>query len=607
MKSFKRLLLLIKPYKTSAFLSVFFNLLTIVFSIFSIALIIPFLKLIFGMDKLATSAPPLAMNKDALLKNLYFQISEMIRMYGAENVLIVISLLVLFAFLFKNLFRYLAMYSIASLRTGVIKDLRNSIHKKILILPLSYFTNQRKGDIISRATNDVQEIEWTIIGTLELMFQHTITILTFMFVLFMTSYQLTLFILLILPVTGYIINLIGKKLRRKSTNAQKLAGRLLSFLEESISGLRIIKGFNAITHMDSKFVDLNSEYRNVARGVMRREDLSAPLSEFLAMIIVSLILWLGGKLVLANNGSLDGETFIFYIIFFSQLIPSIKALSSGFNRIQRGNASADRIYELLDAEEKIVEIPDAREKTNFDSKIIYKNLSFRYIDEDVLKNINLEIPKGKMYALVGASGAGKSTMVDLLPRFYDTTGGEILIDGENIKNFKIDHLRALMGIVTQEPILFNDTVANNIRFGLVNASLEEVIEAAKVANAHEFIVNLPDGYDTFIGDRGSKLSGGQRQRLTIARAVLKNPPIMILDEATSSLDTESEKLVQDALQKLMQNRTSIIIAHRLSTIQSADCIVVMEKGEIKEMGNHKELIELNGIYKKLSALQAFAE
>lgn len=607
MNNLKRLLSLVIPYKTSAALNVMFNFLTIFFSVFSIALIIPFLKLIFGMDKLVTEPGPLAFNKEAILQNLYFQISELIKNYGAEKVLMIISLIVLTSFFFKNLFRYLAMYSIAVMRTGIIMDLRNKIHNKILILPISYFTNQRKGDIISRATNDVQEVEWSIVGTLELMFQHTFTILIFLSVLFITSYQLTIFIFIVLPIAGYLISRIGKKLRRKSATAQTLTGRILSFIEESITGLRIIKGFNSIGTMDEKFKSLNGEFRHVAMSVMRKGDLSAPLSEFLAMVIVSMMLWYGGSIVLDPESSLDGETFIFYVLFFSQLIPSLKAIADGYNRFQKGSAASDRIFQLLDAEEKIVEVEKPIEKSTFSESIVYKNISFKYDSEPVLNEINLEIGKGKVFALVGASGAGKSTMVDLLPRFYDTTDGQILIDGIDVKELKINDLRSLMGIVTQEPILFNDTVANNIRFGSANNSMEAVVNAAKVANAHDFIMELPDGYETFIGDRGSKLSGGQRQRLTIARAVFKNPPILILDEATSSLDTESEKLVQEALQKLMENRTSIIIAHRLSTIQNADCIVVMEKGSIVEMGTHKDLVEKNGVYKKLSSMQSFQE
>ncbi len=607
MSNLTRLLSLVKPYKASAALNVLFNFLTIFFSVFSIALIIPFLKLIFGMDKLVSAPPPLSFNKDALLQNLYYQISELINNYGAEKVLLIISAIVLFSFFFKNMFRYFAMYSIAVLRTGIIMDLRNKIHNKILILPISYFTSQRKGDIISRATNDVQEVEWSIVGTLELMFQHSFTIVIYLTVLFVTSYQLTLFIFVVLPVAGYLISFIGKKLRKKSATAQNLTGRILSFIEESISGLRIIKGFNSIDNMDKKFKNLNGEYRRVAMSVMRKGDLSAPLSEFLAMFIVAIMLWYGGSIVLDPGSSLDGETFIFYVLFFSQLIPSLKAIADGYNRFQKGSAASDRIFQLLDAEEKIMEADNPINKTTFEKSIVYKDISFKYENDFVLNNINLEIGKGKVFALVGASGAGKSTMVDLLPRFYDTTSGEILIDGVGVKQLKINDLRALLGIVTQEPILFNDSVANNIRFGSDLNSMDEVIAAAKVANAHDFIMELPERYETMIGDRGSKLSGGQRQRLTIARAVFKNPPILILDEATSSLDTESEKLVQDALQKLMVNRTSIIIAHRLSTIQNADCIVVMEKGCIVEMGTHKELIDKNGVYKKLSSMQSFQD
>ncbi len=603
MKDFKRLLGLIKRYKIYVFLNILFNLITIVFSIFSLAMIIPFLKLIFGMESLIESPTELEFTQKGLIDFVYYQMSLSIKTYGPEQVLFFISVLTAVLFLFKNFFRYMAMWSVAPMRNGVISDLRNMIYAKIVILPLSYFSEMKKGDIISRAANDVQDIEWTIIGSLEILFQHTFTLIAFITILFLTNYQLTLLMFVVMPISVLIIGYLGKLLRRESRLAQQLMGAILSSLDEAISGLRIIKGFNAQKTVNDKFEKLNGQYRRTATSVMRRGDLSAPISEFFGMLVVSIILLYGGRLVLSEGEELTGEKFIFFVMLFSQLIPSIKALSTGYYRVQKGIASAERIFGFLDAEEVIVEIETPIQKTNFENSIQYKNVSFKYEDDYVLNGVDLDIEKGKMIALVGSSGAGKTTLADLLPRFYDITSGGIFIDGVNIKDLKIADLRAMMGIVTQEAILFNDSVAGNIKFGSETKTQEEMIDAAKAANAHDFIMELPLGYDTLIGDRGSKLSGGQRQRLTIARAILKNPPILILDEATSALDTESEKLVQDALQKLMINRTSVVIAHRLSTIQDADEIIVMDKGKIVEKGTHNELLALGGIYKRLNYLQ----
>ncbi len=563
----------------------------------------PFLKLIFGMESLQSEPTTLGLSKDGIIDYVYYQMSLSIETYGPETVLLYISMITALSFLLKNTFRYLAMWAIAPLRNGVLRDLRTDIFKKILILPLSYFSEKRKGDIISRATNDVQDIEWTIIGTLEIIFQHTITLIVFIIVLLMTNYQLTLMMFLVMPISIVIIGVLGKILRKESLIAQTLMGSILSLLDEGLSGLRIIKGFNAQDIVSKRFNEVNNKYMRTATTVMRRGDLSAPISEFFGMLVVSLILWYGGKLVLDPAKSLSGEEFIFFILLFSQMIPSIKALSTGYQRIQKGIASAERIYGFLDADEKIFEAKNASSKNNFKDKITFNNVSFKYEEETVLKNINLEINKGQMVALVGSSGAGKTTIADLLPRFYDVVEGNISIDNSDIRDLKISDLRALMGIVTQEAILFNDSIKGNIKFGSELKSDEEMIEAAKAANAHDFIMQMPKNYDTVIGDSGNKLSGGQRQRLTIARAILKNPPILILDEATSALDTESERLVQDALQKLMANRTSVVIAHRLSTIHNADKIVVMDKGRIIEEGIHADLIKKDGVYKRLNQLQ----
>ncbi len=606
MKEFRRLLSYVKPYKIYAVLNVLFNFLTIIFSIFSLAMIIPFLKLIVGVNSLVSTAPPFDLwSKDTWMPNLYLQMSEMIKQHGAERVLVLISVSIIGLFFMKNLFRYMAMYILAPLRNGVIRDIRNSVYSKIIQLPLSYFSNKKKGDIIARATNDVQDVEWTIMGSLEILFRDSITVIAYMTTLFIISTKLTLIMLTVLPVAGFVIARIGKTLRRKSLKAQNMNGILLSYLDEAISGLRIIKAFNAKKYSEEKFYNHNNEYSKVMISVFRRGDLSAPLSEFFGIIVMSIVLWYGGGLILNHDNAMDGPTFVFYVTLFSQVIPSVKSFSSGYYRIQKGIASAERIWELVDAEDHITEIENATSKHDFTSNIHYNNLSFKYEDDYVLKNINLTIEKGKTVAVVGASGAGKSTLADLLPRFYDPNEGSLDIDGQDIKDMKIDDLRSLMGIVNQESILFNDTIFNNIAFGIPNAKEKDVIEAAKVANAHEFIINLPEGYHSHIGDHGNKLSGGQKQRISIARAVFKNPPIMILDEATSSLDTESERLVQDALYKLMQNRTSIVIAHRLSTIKNADEIIVLDKGKIIEKGTHEELIQITGIYKKLHDLQSF--
>jgi len=603
MKDFLRLMGLVKGYKGYAFLNVIFNLLTIIFSIFSLAMIIPFLKLMFGMQDLVDTPVELVFNKDAIINFVYYQMSLAIKTYGSETLLVALAVITAVSFLFKNFFRYMAMWSIAPLRNGIICDLRNMIFYKIVILPLSFFSEQRKGDIISRASNDVQDIEWTIIGTLELIFLHVVTIVVFVTVLSITSWRLTLMMFVLMPISILIISYLGKLLRRESRVAQKQMGVILSSFEEALSGLRIIKGFNAQGKIYDKFSNENNFYKRTATNVMRRGDMSSPISEFFGMLVVSIIIWYGGRLVLGESGDLTGEKFIFFILLFSQMIPSLKALSTGYYRIQKGIASAERIFGFLDEDEVITEVENPVRKSDFTEAVEYKNIFFKYDNDYVIQKVNLKIAKGEMIALVGSSGAGKSTMADLLPRFYDVTEGEITVDGVDIRKLKISDLRGLMGIVTQEAILFNDTVGANISFGSDGKTKEEIVESAKAANAHDFIEELRNGYDTVIGDRGNKLSGGQRQRITIARALLQNPPILILDEATSALDTESEKLVQDALQKLMVNRTSLVIAHRLSTIQNAHRIIVMDKGKIVEEGTHHELIEKRGIYFRLSEMQ----
>ena len=458
---------------------------------------------------------------------------------------------------------------------------------------------------MARITTDVQEIEVSIISYLDVFIKDPVTIIAYFLFMLGISWKLTVFVLILLPLAGIIIGKIGKSLKKDSIDGQRRFAGMIATIEETIGGLRIIKAFNAIGYSGKKFNEQNEEYTRVVRFVNRKRDLSSPMSEFMSSIVIAIVLWFGSTLILDGNSTITAANFIAYIVIFSQIISPAKSFSQGFYCLQKGMASADRIFEILDAEEVIVEKENAASIKEFNDKVVYDNVSFRYGEFDVLKNIDLSIPKGKMVALVGESGGGKSTMVDLLPRFYDVCHGSIKIDGTDIRDFKISDVRGLMGIVTQESILFNDTVFNNIAFGMENATREAVIEAAKVANAHDFIMQLENGYDTIIGDRGMNLSGGQRQRLSIARAVLKNPPILILDEATSALDTESERLVQEALAKVMSNRTSIVIAHRLSTIQNADEIIVLVKGKIVERGKHDELIAKGGVYKRLTDLQSF--
>lgn len=605
MKKFYRVLSYIKPYWGYAGLNILFNIFTVVFSLFSFALLIPFLNLLFGLNDLVTVRPAFTFSKAAILGNMNYFISNVIIHHGKIQALVYICLVILAAFFLRNIARYFAMYFMANVRIGAIKGIRNEIYRKLLILPLSFYSRNKKGDIIARLTTDVQEVEFSIMNYLEMIVRDPVTVIAYLIFMIILSPKLTLFVLIILPVTGFLIGLLGKSLRKKSKIGQSRFAGLLAIIEESISGLRIIKAFNAIHYSDEKFKQQNNDYTKILLWIYRRRDLSSPLSEFLSSVVIVVILWFGGQMVLSDSPTIQASAFITYIVVFSQIIPPVKTFTQGFYSIQKGIASAERIFEILDAEEVIEEKPDALPVESFNKEIEFKNVSFTYDHEPVLKNINLKIPKGKILALVGESGGGKSTMADLLPRFYDVTKGELLVDGKNVKDYKIKELRELMGIVSQESILFNDTVFNNIAFGKTGVSEEKVIAAAKVANAHEFIMQTENGYQTNIGDRGIKLSGGQRQRLSIARAVLANPPILILDEATSSLDTEAEKLVQTALNNVMKDRTTVVIAHRLSTIQHADEIIVLKQGEIVERGTHSQLIKLGGVYKRLQDLQSF--
>ncbi|MDZ4844177.1 MAG: ABC transporter ATP-binding protein [Chitinophagales bacterium] len=612
MSGFLRILEYVRKYSALAALNVLFNLLSSIFSLASIAMLIPFLKLLFDKEigpQTAIPAEPVFKISISYALDLFdHHFIKIIVEQGKTQALVSICIIVIVVFFLKNLFRYFAMFELAPLRNGAVRDIREKLFSKLLTLPLSYFSKERKGDILTRMTADVQEIEYSIISTLEITFKEPINILVFLGAMLYMSPQLTVFVLAMIVLTALVVGRIGKSLKRSASKAQSRLSEMISVVEESLSGMRIVKAFTAEKYQLNKFNESNESYYKTMTRAFRKRDLSSPLSEFLGITIVVTVLWFGGRLVLSADSALEAETFIGFMVIFSQLIQPAKSFSGAYYNIQKGLASVDRITKILDADIRIVQKPDAKSVNTFNAQIEFRNVSFAYYnfdDKRVLEDINLTIKKGKMVALVGQSGAGKSSLVDLIPRFYDPVQGEILLDGIDIKDYKLPDLRKLMGVVTQESILFNDTVYNNIAFGVENASREDIINAAKVANAHDFIIRMEQGYDTVIGDRGHKLSGGERQRLTIARAILNDPPILILDEATSSLDTESEKLVQDAVYKLMEHRTSIVIAHRLSTIQYADEIVVLQDGKIMERGNHISLMAHEGVYKKLVDLQAF--
>lgn len=606
MHYFLRIIKYIKPYSYYAILNIISNIISVLFSLVSLTMIIPFLGILFETHEKVYNPRPISFNAEVLKENFYAIISSTIDEKGKLEALLFICILVLATFFFRNIFRYASLYFLTPIRNGIVHDLRMDLHKKLISLPLPFFTEKRKGDLTARLTSDLVEIEWSIMSSLEMIFKDPLSIIIYLFTLIIISPQLTIFVVVLLPLTGILIGVIGRSLKKSSDKGQKKMGDLLSIIDENISGLRIIKAFNAEKHINRNFKKESSNYKSIMTKLLRKKDLSSPMSEFLSTIVLVIVMWFGGKLVLMGDGNLSAEEFIGYILIFSQIIPPAKSLTSSYYFIQKGSAAAERIYEVLDAKNQITEIENPKQIKLLNNCIEFKNLSFKYENTDVLKEINFTIGKGKMIALVGQSGSGKSTMADLLARFYDVDSGEILIDNNNIKTIAIADLRGLMGIVSQESILFNDTIFNNIRLGKIDASESEIVAAAKVANAHNFILETKDGYKTNIGDRGNKLSGGQKQRISIARAILKNPEILILDEATSSLDTESEKLVQEALEKLMTARTSLVIAHRLSTIKNADEIIVLDNGKIIERGTHEELISKKGHYKKLSTLQSFA-
>lgn len=605
MKDFYKIIKYIFPYKVQAILNIFFNVLSTIFSVFSFAIVIPFLGILFKTQALVTEKPALDITSvSSLQHNFNYWLSNIIIEHGEIKALISMGVLVIIATFFKTLCFYLANHFMVPLRNGVVKDIRNQLFDKVISLPIGYFSEEKKGNIIARMTNDVQEIEWGIMSSLEMIFRDPIKILIYLGTMFIISWQMTSFVFILLPIVGLIIGRTGRSLRKVSMTGQQQMGSLMAQIEEMIGGLRIIKAFNAEKHISDKFKDTNKDYTGLMNFVNRKRFLASPLSEFLATIAVVVIMWYGGTLILGDNALLSPATLIGYLVIFSQIISPAKTLSSSWFNIKKAMASVDRVNDILDQTNPIVEKQGATEITEFKNSIEFKNVNFAYTEDiPVLKNINLKIQKGQTVAIVGQSGSGKSTMVDLIPRFYDILEGEILIDGINIKDYKLSNLRELIGYVHQTPILFNDSIANNIAFGKQNVSQKNIEEAAKVANAHDFILESENQYDTNIGDGGCKLSGGQRQRLSIARAVLKNPPILILDEATSALDTESENLVQEALDNLMQNRTSIVIAHRLSTIKRADLICVLHEGQIVETGKHEELIAKKGMYYKLNNIQ----
>jgi len=609
MSYFKEILKYEKKYRKFTLLNIVFNIFYALFNVLSVLAFIPVLGILFGTEKKITVKPSyqgITKLGTYLKDSFYHFISQKIENEGTINALLFICLLALSLFFLKNFFRYLASYVITFLRTGVVKDLRDNLYNKIVELPISYFTEKRKGDIIARMTVDVQEVENSILSSIQVIVREPLTVIIAISIMLYMSLKLTLFVFILLPVSGFIISSISKKLKAQSVKAQKETGTFLSFIEETLTGLRVIKGFNSEKIIESKFNNSTTTFRDLMTSVFHRQTLASPMSEFLGSATIIAILWYGGSEVLSKTSALQPSEFFGYIVLFYTVLNPIKLITTSYYNIQKGEASAERIMEILNTENSIKDKPNALVKEKFENEIEFKNISFKYKDEYVLKDFSLTVKKGEMVALVGQSGSGKSTLANLITRFYDVNKGAVLIDNTNIKDVTKKSLRALMGIVTQDSILFNDTITNNIKLGTQNATDEAILEASNIANANEFIQDLPEKFNTNIGDGGGTLSGGQKQRLSIARAVLKNPPIMVLDEATSALDTESEQLVQVALEKMMQNRTSLVIAHRLSTIQKADKIVVMKKGSIVEQGKHEELLAKKGEYLKLVTMQSLS-
>jgi ATP-binding cassette, subfamily B, bacterial MsbA len=607
MENIKKIIPFIIPYKNHAFWNVFYNILYALFSTLSFVALAPMMQVLFNDAKKVTVKPIYKGIMD--LKNyfenyLYYYITDLTNSKGPQFALLLVIFIIIIVFLFKNLFNYLASLHIMHLRNGVLRDMRVQLFRKIISLPIGFYSEKRKGDVMARMLGDVGEFQNSFFSVMELIIREPLTIIFTIVTMFSLSTKLTLFVFLFIPISGFIISRLGKNLKSKSEKAQAESGYFISILEETLGGMKVVKSYNAENSFSKKFSDSIDRLVKISVSIGNKNNLASPLSEFLGIATIAVLLWYGGSMVLVDH-SLKGATFIVFMALAYNILTPAKAISKASYQVKSGMAAAERVLSILEHENPITSKVNAIEKNTFEDTIEIKNINFRYEDENVLKHFSITVPKGKTVALVGQSGSGKSTIANLLTRFYDVNEGAITIDGIDIKDMKLESLRGLMGLVTQDSILFNDTIKNNILLGKENATDEEVLEALKIANAYEFVMNLPKGIETNIGDAGNKLSGGQKQRLSIARAVLKNPPIMILDEATSALDTESEKFVQIALENMMQNRTSIVIAHRLSTIQKADTIIVMKKGEIVEQGTHNELLALNGTYSNLVTMQSF--
>ncbi|OUR93329.1 antibiotic ABC transporter ATP-binding protein [Flavobacteriales bacterium 34_180_T64] len=603
----KKLSRFIIPYKRYGILNIIANVFYALFSTLAMISLMPMINVLFGEGERITHKPiysGISSIKDFSEDYINYIITTTSELHGPQRSLLYMIILIVILFLLKNFFNYLGLYFITFLRNGVLKDLRNEIYNKVTRLPISYYSEKKKGDIIARISGDVNEVKNSLLAILELIVKEPLTILFAIIAMFATSVKLTIFVFLFIPISGFIISRIGKSLKKKSSRVQAEQGVFLSTLEETLSGLKVIKGFNAEKQFNDTFQKSTNRFYNFSNVLMNRQNLASPMSEVLGIITIAVLLWYGGSMVLIDK-TLSGGAFIVYIGLAWQILTPAKAISKASYKVKAGNAAADRVLEILNTKSPLDDKPDAIEKTDFNEAIILNNVSFKYDDDYVLKDFTIKVPKGKSIALVGQSGSGKSTIANLVTRFYDVTHGTITIDGQDIRELTKHSLRSLLGLVTQDSILFNETIANNLRIGKEDASDAEIIEALKIANAWEFVKDLSKGIETNIGDSGNKLSGGQKQRLSIARAVLKNPPIMILDEATSALDTESERLVQIALENMMKNRTSIVIAHRLSTIQNADEIIVMQKGQIVEQGTHNELLSKAGVYSKLVGMQSF--
>lgn len=601
----------VPPYKHLVFFNILFNIISAFLNVFSFALIVPILRILFKVDtteytyiEVDTSNMGGLLNVKVLENNFYWWLSEMMETHSAGRVLLILGGLLVFMTALRVGSTFLSSFFIVTLRTSIVRDIRNMLNNKILSLPIGFFSNERKGDIIARITGDVGEVENSVMSSLDMISKNPIMITIYLTTMFIISWKLTIFVLILLPVSGFVMGKVGKALKKQSLTAQNLWGRLMSQIEETLHGLRIIMAFNAQEKIASRFENTNEQLKKLNTRIAIRQQLAHPMSELLGTLTIVVVLWYGGMLILDQNSSIDASRFIYYLTIFYLIINPAKELTKSMYAIQKGMASVERIDKILDAKNNITE-PSPSSPPHFYKNISYKNVSFKYENSWVLKDVNITIPKGHKVALVGQSGSGKSTLADLLPRFYDVNAGGIFIDETNIKQISTHNLRSLIGNVNQEAILFNDTFFNNIAFGVESATMEEVIQAAKIANAHQFIIETEQGYNTNIGDRGSKLSGGQRQRISIARAILKNPEILILDEATSALDTESEKLVQEALENLMANRTTLVIAHRLSTIKNADKIYVIHEGRVVEEGKHEQLYAAQGYYRRLCDLQQF--